>query len=101
MKYEIKIEIKDNNLLKTTITESYFKNKSLGKLIGKESFIPITKEDPLFIVFSGLNNMTIKLTNEEIIDGSMRCVVDESTETIRLFPINNYCIIEDEKYSFY
>lgn len=101
MKYEIKIEIKNNDLLKSTITESYFKNKSLGKLIGKESFIPIEQEDPLFIVFKGLNNMTIKLTNEEIIDGSMRCVVDESVNIIRLFPINNYCIIEDEKYSFY
>ncbi len=101
MKYEIKIEIKDNNLLKKTITESYFKDKSLGKLIGKESFIPINQEDPLFIVFKGLNNMTIKLTNDDIIDGSMRCVVDESSEIVRLFPINNYCIVEDEKYSFY
>ena len=38
---------------------------------------------------------------EEMIDGTMRCVVDETTDIINLYPVNNYCIVEDKKYSFY
>ena len=101
MKYELKIEIKDKNQLTQVIEESYFKTGTKGKLVGKQSSIKIDKEDPLFIVFKGLNNMTAKIINDELIDGSVRCVVDETSEVISLFPVNPYCIIEDEKYSFY
>lgn len=101
MKYELKIEYKDSEQLKSCIEKSYFETGTLGKLVGKQSSIKIEKEDPLFIVFKGLNNITTKITNEEIIDGTMRCVVDESPEIITLYPINNYCIQENEKYAFY
>jgi hypothetical protein len=101
MKYELKIEFKDKKQLETTIQKSYFEDGTLGKLVGKKSFVTIKDEDPLFIIFRGLNNMTVKLINEEMIDGSMRCVVDETDKVINLYPINNYCIIEDKKYSFY
>lgn len=101
MKYELKIEFKDKGILDNVVQQSYFEDGTMGKLVGKKSFLPITNEDPLFIVFKGLNNLTVKITNDELIDGSMRCVVDESAEHINLFPINNYCIVEDKKYSFY
>ena len=101
MKYELKIEIKYKNQLTQVIEESYFKTGTQGKLVGKQSSIKIDKEDPLFIVFKGLNNMTAKILNDELIDGSVRCVVDETEEVISLYPVNPYCIIEDEKYSFY
>jgi hypothetical protein len=31
----------------------------------------------------------------------MRCVVDEGEDLINLYPVNNYCVVEEEKYSFY
>lgn len=101
MKYELKIEFKETNQLKEIIESSYFEDGTLGKLVGKKAHLSIDKDDPLFIVFKGLNNITAKITNQEIIDGSMRCVVDENDEHINLFPINNYCVLEQEKYSFY
>lgn len=101
MKYELKIEFKDNQQLEEVIQKSYFEDGTLGKLVGKKSFVTIKSDDPLFIVFKGLNNMTVKLINESMIDGILRCVVDEQDEIINLFPINNYCIVEDQKYSFY
>jgi len=101
MKYELKIEYKDNDQLKSLINKSYFDNGNNGKLKGKLAFLKIEKEDPLFVVFKGLNNATTKIVNDELIDGTMRCVVDENTEIIQLYPINNYCIVEQEKYSFY
>ena len=101
MKYELKIEFKEKDELEKMIQRSYFEDGTMGKLIGKKAYIQIKQDDPLFIVFKGLNNITAKLTNEDLIDGSMRCVVDETEEVINLFPINNYCIVEHEKYSFY
>jgi hypothetical protein len=101
MKYELKIEFKENNQLESTIKKSYFEDGTMGKLVGKKAHLTIQKEDPLFIVFKGLNNITAKLTNEDLIDGSMRCVVDEGEDLISLYPVNNYCVVEQEKYSFY
>lgn len=101
MKYELKIEFKDNQQLDQVIQKSYFEDGTLGKLVGKKSYVTIGSEDPLFIIFKGLNNITVKLLNEEMIDGSMRCVVDETESVINLYPVNNYCIVEDKKYSFY
>jgi hypothetical protein len=45
--------------------------------------------------------MTIRITNESIIDGCFRFVVDENDEEINLIPCSIYCIFENEKYSFY
>ncbi len=101
MKHELRIEFKNTQELDQVIQSSYFEDGTLGKLVGKKSYVTIPSDDPLFIVFRGLNNLTVKLINESMIDGSMRCVVDEHEDKINLFPINNYCIVEDSKYSFY
>jgi len=96
-----KIEFKIKEELERVIQSSYFEDGTMGKLVGKRTFLTIGSEDPLFIIFRGLNNMTVKLTNDDMFDGTMRCVVDETPEVINLYPINNYCIVEDSKYSFY
>jgi stalled ribosome rescue protein Dom34 len=102
MKHELKIEFKEICQLEEVIQGSYFNESNNGKLIGKKHSININQEDPLFIAFKGLNNNTVKILNEEMIEGSMRCiVVQENDSHIELFPINNYCIIQDKKYSFY
>jgi len=101
MKYELKIEFKNNQQLDEVIQKSYFEDGTLGKLVGKKTSLTIPSEDPLFIVFKGLNNMTVKILNDIMIDGSMRCVVDEQDTQINLYPINNYCIVENTRYSFY
>jgi hypothetical protein len=101
MKYELKIEFKDGEQLEKVIQKSYFEDGTLGKLVGKKSYVTIGSEDPLAIIFRGLNNITVKLINEDMIDGSMRCVVDETETDINLYPINNYCIVEYERYLFY
>lgn len=101
MKYELRIEFRELNQLESLIKSSYFEDGNNGKLIGKKGYVTINNEDPLFIIFKGLNQITVKLTNDDIIDGIMRCVVEEYPEEIKLYPINNYCIVEDKKYSFY
>ena len=42
-----------------------------------------------------------KITNEEVIDGAMRFMIDETQGEIRLYPISIYCIKEEDKYIFY
>ena len=86
MKYELKIEFKDNQQLEKVIQKSYFEDGTLGKLVGKKDFLTIDSEDPLAIIFKGLNNITVKITNDEMIEGTMRCIVDEQESQINLFP---------------
>lgn len=101
MKYELKIEFKDKEKLENIIKSSYFEDNNNGRLKGKKDYLTINENETLFIAFKGLNNITVKLINDDLIDGSMRFVVDEMINCINLYPINNYCIVEDKKYSFY
>jgi len=100
MKYEMKIEFDRKSELKSVINKSYFINNN-GKLIGQKHRLKIDKKDPIYLMLGGLNNMTIRLTNEELIDGCVRFVVDEHPNHIYLYPCSIYCIIENDKYSFY
>jgi len=54
-----------------------------------------------YTIFKGLNSATAKITNEEVIDGTMRFMIDETSGEIRLYPISIYCIQEEERYIFY
>jgi hypothetical protein len=101
MKYEMKIEFSDKSQLKTLFDKCYFEDNN-GRLKNKENHLLINKTDPIYIMLKGLNNMTVRITNTQIIDGCSRFVIDESdTEVCRLFPCSIYCIIDDGKYSFY
>lgn len=100
-KHEIKVEISNSDDIKNIIEKAYFENGHLGKILGKKDYLLISEEDIInHVIFKGLNNATVKITNE-IIDGSMRFMVDESNSEIRLYPVSIYCIKDSLKYSFY
>jgi hypothetical protein len=102
VKHEIKVELKSTEEIKKIIELAYFEEGFAGKILGKNHFITITKEDDVnWVIFNGLHNATVKITNEEIIDGTMRFVIDESEGDIRLYPISIYCIKEEDRYIFY
>lgn len=101
VKHEIKVELKNSDSLKTIIEKSYFEEGNLGKILGKKNYLTIDESDDVnYVIFKGLNNATVKITNE-IIDGSLRFLVDETQGDIRLYPISIYCLKEETKYSFY
>jgi hypothetical protein len=101
MKYEIKIEFQDSKELEDIIKKCYFDNGNNGRLHNEKNFLSIKKEDVLSTLFTGLSNSTIRITNDAMIDGIMRFVIEETKKEIKLYPCSIYCIIEDGKYSFY
>jgi len=73
-----------------------------GKIIGNKNFIKINESDNVhYEIFKDMNSVTVKLHNPEIIDGSMRFMIDETQGEVRLYPISIYCIKEENKYIFY
>lgn len=104
MKNEIRVEFDNKELLESLITKSYFNNNQMGKLSGQKNWIDITPDvdDIFYTVVKGLHNTTIKVLNNDIIDGSFRFIVNEENDSIKIFPISIFCIIdENKKYSFY
>lgn len=102
MKNELKIEYTNTNKLQNLIEKAYFGKGQMGKLLGQENFIEVKENDDImFTILKGLDRETIKITNNDIIDGSARFIVEESEKDIKLFPISIYCVNEDENYSFY
>lgn len=100
MKYEMKIKFEKSDELKEVIEKSYFED-NVGKLRGKKYHLVIDNEDPIYLILKGLNNMTIRILNDDLIDGCSRFVVDEHESYINLEPCSLYCIIDRDKYSFY
>lgn len=102
IKHEIKVEFSNSEILKSLIEKAYFEEGDRGKIIGKENFIKIEDEtDVDYIIFKGLNNTTVKIYNEDLIDGYLQFLIDETHQEIRLYPISIYCIKEQNKYLFY
>lgn len=102
VKHEIKVELNKSEELRKIIDIAYFEEGFGGKLIGKKHYISITKEDDInWTIFNGLHNATVKIVCEDVIDGTMRFVIDESEGDVRLYPISIYCIKEEERYIFY
>jgi hypothetical protein len=100
VKHEIKVDFSDSTTIQALIEKSYFEEGFKGKILGKKNFLTIDESDEInHTIFKGLNNATVKITNE-IIDGSMRFLVDETQGEVRLYPISIYCV-KEEKYSFY
>jgi hypothetical protein len=100
IKHEIKVELSDSNSIQELIEKTYFEEGDRGKIIGKKHYLTIEEEDDInYTIFKGLNNATVKVMND-IIDGNMRFIVDESNGDVRLYPISIYCI-KEERYSFY
>ena len=103
MKHEIKVEFSNTEVLKNIIEKAYFQEGLGGKILGKNHYITVDEqvEDICYTVFKGLNNATVKITNNDIIDGAMRFLIDETRGEVRIYPVSIYCIKEEEKYSFY
>ncbi len=100
VKHEIKVELSDSTSIQEIIEKAYFEEGQMGKILGKKHYLTIDESDEInYTIFKGLNNATVKITNE-IIDGSMRFIVDETEGDIRLYPISVYCV-KEQKYSFY
>ena len=101
IKHEIKIDLDMPDELKEIIEKAYFEEGQMGKILGKKHFLKINESDDInYTIFKGLNNVTVKISNQNVIDGNMRFIVDETRGDIRLYPISVYCIKED-KYIFY
>jgi hypothetical protein len=102
VKHEIKIELNKTEEIRKIIELAYFKEGFGGKILGKKHFLSITKDDDVnWTIFNGLHNATVKVTNDEVIDGTMRFLIDESENDLKLYPISIYCIKEEERYIFY
>jgi hypothetical protein len=102
VKHEIKVELNKTEEIRQIIEKAYFEEGFGGKIIGKNHFLTIEQEDDInYSIFSGLNNVTVKIINEEVIDGTMRFVIDETDGQIKLYPISVYCIKEEDRYIFY
>jgi hypothetical protein len=101
IKHEIKVEISKSEELEKIIEKAYFEDGLVGKILGKKHYMVIDDSDEInYTIFKGLDGATVKVTNEDVIDGSMRFMVDETEGEVRLYPISIYCIKED-RYSFY
>jgi hypothetical protein len=104
VKHEIKVELSNSTSIQEIIEKTYFEEGQMGKILGRKHYLTIDESDEInYTIFKGLNNATVRITNE-IIDGSMRFMVDETEGDVRLYPISVYCIPKGEKefkYSFY
>lgn len=102
VKHEIKVELDKAQDLSALIQKAYYDEGFSGKILHKDHYLTITPDDDInWTIFNGLNNVTVKITNQDIIDGTMRFVIEESNQEIRLYPISIYCIKEEERYIFY
>jgi hypothetical protein len=102
VKNEIKVDFSNTEELKRIIDKAYFQDGYNGKIIGNTNFIKINESDDIhYTIFKDMNNVTVKLHNTDVIDGSMRFMIDETQGEVRLYPISIYCIKEEDKYIFY
>lgn len=103
IKHEIKLDCCATEQIKAIIEKAYFQEGLAGKIQGNQNFISLTEEldEVAYSVLKGLHNATVKITNGDVIDGSMRFMVDESNGDLRIYPISIYCYEEDGKFCFY
>ena len=103
IKHEIKLDCCASEPIKAIIEKAYFKEGLAGKIQGNQNYISLTEEmdEVAYSVLKGLHNATVKITNGDVIDGSMRFLVDESNGDLRIYPISIYCYEEDGKFCFY
>lgn len=101
MKYELKLSYDNQELLIDSIQKTYFDYGDRGKMLKRKIKLPVEKNSANWIVLKGLNNMTCKIESIDLIDGTLRCSIEEIDDQINLIPCALYCIREGEKYSFY
>ena len=87
LKHEIKVEFSNSEVLKTIIEKAYFEEGNLGKIQGKSNYFILSEsvDEEAHSIIKGLHNATIKVSNIDVIDGSMRFIVEENEEEIKLY----------------
>jgi hypothetical protein len=96
MKHEIKIEYKDTKTFSAFIKSCY----NNGFLIKKDIKLTFDNKSPFYAICKGLSNHTIRLTNDELIDGSLRLSIQEEQDYISLYPCSIIYEMDNNKYSF-
>ena len=97
MKNELKVEFDNTEELEKFIKQSY---DETGRIKGKQ-YLDIPKDDILWTILNGMDNLPIKLLNNTLIEGSLRCIVDQCELNIRVTAISIYHTMDKKKYIFY
>jgi hypothetical protein len=96
MKYELKIDFKDTKLFLDYIKSCY----NGGVLVDKTKKLIFDNTTTVFPLCKGLTNLCARLYNDEIIDGSLRFIINEENDLVSLTPCSIYYEIDNNKYSF-
>lgn len=103
IKHEIRVDFPNSASLESIIKKAYFDEGDNGKILGNNNYIVVDESNDsiCYSIFKGLNNATVKIVNEDVIDGTMRFLIDETKGEIRLYPISIYCIKDLNRWIFY
>jgi hypothetical protein len=103
MKSELKVEFGNSDMLKSLIEQAYYEQGQLGRLMGKKSILVNEQvDDVFFTIIKGLDVSTIKISNKELIEGTLRVLIEQTEDgSYNLSPVSSYCIGEHNMYSFY
>jgi hypothetical protein len=96
MKHELKFEFKDTKTLLPFI-ESCYGN---GVLVDKTKKMTFDKTSHFYSLCKGLSNLAVRIWNDEIIDGTMRFIIEEHPENVDLYPCSIIYEMDNNKYSF-
>lgn len=102
VKHEIKVEMKSTQSLSDLIEMAYDIKDGKGTIKGNRHALNVcpNNDNELYSILTGLHMSTVKVTNNDIIDGNLRFMVFEEGTSITLSPISIYCLKED-KYIFF
>ena len=102
VKHEIKVEMKSSESLSELIERAYDIKDGKGTIKGNRHTIGVCPENDaeLHGILTGLHMSTIKVINNDVIEGNLRFMVFEEGSSITLTPISIYCL-KEEKYIFF
>jgi len=94
--------MKSTDSLSQLIERAYDIKDGKGTIKGNRHALEVcpNNDKELHTILTGLHMSTVKVTNNELIDGNLRFMVFEEGSSITLSPISIYCIKED-KYIFF
>ena len=96
MKYELKIEFREIDIFVSFLKKTY----QNGVLFDRTQQLEFDKDSNIYSICKGLANLCVRLSNDELIDGSLRFIITESEDKIFLTPCSLYYEYENNKYSF-
>jgi len=96
MKHELRFEFKDTKTLLAFVKSCY----DNGVLVDRTKKMTFEKTSHIYSLCKGLSNLSVRIWNDEIIDGTMRFIIDEHSENIDLYPCSIIYEMDNNKYSF-